>query len=142
MAEQDGTPTLVELAQRTVEATNDGDFETLQKLYAPNAVWRAPGADLVEERFEGSAAIRRFLEGWFGSVHDLELEAREIRDLGSGVVFSRFVQRGRPLGSTASIEFHFATFSIWDGGLILENAGYTDIDEARAAAERLAAERG
>ncbi len=134
-------PTLVELAQRTLDAANAGDFDALQDLYAPDAVWNAPGADIVEERFEGNAAIRRFLESWYLMLEESEVRAEEICDVGSGVILAQLVQQGRPPGGTGSIEFRHATVSVWVAGLIVENSAYIDVDEARAAAERLAKER-
>ena len=69
------------------------------------------------------------------------IKADEIRHVGNGVVVSSLVQRGSPHGSTASIDFRFATVSIWTDGLICEILVYTDIAKARAAAKRLAKER-
>jgi ketosteroid isomerase-like protein len=142
MPEESTTPSLVELARRTIDAANEGDFDTLQRLYSPDAVWQAPGAGLVEERFVGDAAIRGFFEDWYGTLEHVEVDAEEIRDLGNGVILARLLQRGRPPGSTAFVEFPHATVSIWVDGLIVENSAYKDFDEARIAAERLAAERG
>lgn len=142
MPDEAGASSLVELARRTVEAQNAGDIDALIGLYMPEAVWDAVGYGLVGERFEGSAAIRRFFEDWFGAFDDMRLDAEETCDLGNGVVFSHFVQHARPHGSSNSMSFSFATVSTWSEGLIRENRVYTDIDEARAAAERLSEERG
>ena len=142
MREESATTPLVELAQRTVDAANEGDFDALLSLCAPDAVWDPASADLAGERFEGGAAIRSHFEEWFRTLEDMELEADEIRDVGNGIVFSRCVQRGRPSGATASVEFRFATISVWAGGRIRENWVYTDVDAARDAAKRLAQEKG
>jgi ketosteroid isomerase-like protein len=134
-------PSLVELAQRTLDAANAADFDALQRLYAPDAVWNAPGANIVEERFEGNVARRQFLESRYATLEASEVLAEEIRDLRNGVILAQLVQRGIPPGGTVSIEFRHATVSVWVNGLIVENSAYTDIDEARAAAEQLAQER-
>ena len=49
---------------------------------------------------------------------------------------------GRLIGSTSRVEFRYATVAVWEEGLIVRVMGYTDIDQARAAAERLAGSRG
>ena len=51
-------------------------------------------------------------------------------------------QRARLSGSTGSVELRIAAVAAWEDGLIHLDALYTDIDEARAAAERLAKDRG
>jgi hypothetical protein len=57
------------------------------------------------------------------------------------VAFALFVQRGRPVGSTGSVEFRDARVMIWADGLIERVTAFLDIDEARADADRLAEER-
>jgi hypothetical protein len=52
------------------------------------------------------------------------------------------VQRGRPWGSDRVAEFRYAAVSTWADALIDRPTNYTDIDDARGAAERLAEERG
>ena len=91
--------------------------------------------------FEGDVAIRGFYENWIGSYADFEMEAEEIRDLGNGVTFAVIVQNARPIGSTGHVRLRYAGVSIWEG-VAVYTTNYTDIDEARAAAERLAEERG
>jgi ketosteroid isomerase-like protein len=53
-----------------------------------------------------------------------------------------FIQRGRPPDSTGWVELRYAAVYTWRDGLIERATQYSDIDEARAAAERLAQERG
>ena len=55
---------------------------------------------------------------------------------------SPVVQRGPPAGSTASVQVQLASAVTWADGLIEWTTFYSDVDEARAAAERLAEERG
>jgi ketosteroid isomerase-like protein len=120
MSEESTTVEPVVLARRTLDAANARDLDALLGLYASDAVWDSADPDLAGERFEGRDAIRRFFEEWWAAVEDMEMQATEIRDVGNGVVLSQLVQRGRPLGSTVSIEFRFATVSIWADGLIQE----------------------
>jgi ketosteroid isomerase-like protein len=141
MDDHSGDSDLVELAQRTLDATNKGDLDVLMSLYAPDAVWDSASSDLAGERFDGAAAIPDFFEEWLGALDDMYMEADEICHVGNGVVVCRLVQRGRPRWSSASLHFRFATVSIWVDGAIREVRVYTDIDAARAAAEQLAEER-
>ncbi len=91
--------------------------------------------------FEGQAAARGFLEDWFVS-YDYELEAEEILDLGNGVGLRILVQKGRPVGSSGEVQLRYAPVGVWEDGKIVRTMNYNDIDEAHAAAERLAEERG
>jgi ketosteroid isomerase-like protein len=52
------------------------------------------------------------------------------------------VQKGRPVRSSGEVQLRYGTVSVWEDGKIARITNYTDIDEARAAAERLAQERG
>lgn len=47
-----------------------------------------------------------------------------------------------PDKSTTPDQLRYGTVSVWEDGKIARITHYTDIDEARAAAERLAQERG
>jgi len=52
----------------------------------------AHSSDRVEgggDHFEGRAAIRSFLENWFGTYEELEFGLEEVRDLGKGVCVCR-----------------------------------------------------
>ena len=73
---------------------------------------------------------------------DFEVALEEVNNLGNGVTILVAVQRGRPAGSSGFAELRYAAVMTWADGLIERITFYTDIDEARAAAERLAEERG
>jgi hypothetical protein len=73
---------------------------------------------------------------------DVELVWDELRDLGNGVTLTVHLSRGRPRGSSGFLESRFAVVNTWANGLIDRVTYYIDIDEARAAAEWLAEERG
>jgi hypothetical protein len=49
---------------------------------------------------------------------------------------------GHPLASSVDVRLRFASVAEWTNGLIVRIRNYTDIDEAHAAAELLAEERG
>ena len=87
-------------------------------------------------------AIREHAQEWVGSFEDVERVREEFCDLGNGVTLTVWRQKGRPLDSIGWVQIRFAGVSIWADGLIERLTTYTDIDEARTAAERLAEERG
>jgi ketosteroid isomerase-like protein len=92
-------------------------------------------------RFEGVAAIRGFVEDWLGGYEEYESEAEEVVDLGSGVTSCVVVQKGRPVGSSGVVEQRSACVTTFAEGLVVRTTLNTDVDEGRAAAERLAQER-
>src|SRR5205085_2219723 len=84
--------------------------------------------------------IRSFLEDWFGTYEELEFGPEEVRDLGNGVMFAVVVQNGRPAGSGGHLRQREGWAFIWVRGLIARLT-ISEVDEARAAAERPAGER-
>jgi ketosteroid isomerase-like protein len=76
-----------------------------------------------------------------GAYDDYKIEAEEIHDLGRGVTFSVVLQQGRPAGSGGTVKLRYGTFADWVDGKAVRVWNYPDIDEARAAAERLAESR-
>src|SRR5437763_16683756 len=90
----------------------------------------------VKRRFLGSS------EDWMGAYEQYEMALEEALDLGNGVAFALAIQKGRPAGSRSEVRLRYAAVAVWENGLIVRVTNYTDIDEARAAAERLAEERG
>ena len=107
---------------------------------AADAVWDS--SPMGMEVFEGRAAIRGFFVDWIGTYEEFSIECEEILDLGNGVVFAAVRQGGRPIGSTGHVELRYAAVAEWADGVAVRITNYSDVDEARVAAERLAAERG
>ncbi len=140
MPELSTTPDLVELVRLFVEAFARREFDSAMSICAPDAVWDNSTVGLGA--FEGTAAIRSFLEDWIGSYEEFEQEIQELTDLGNGVTFGVLIQRGRLAGSTGVAHLRYAAVTQWRDGLITRNTQYTDIDEARAAAERPAESMG
>ena len=136
MPEESTTPELLELVGRAFEAANRRDLDAVASSFAEDATFDGRVGD-----FEGRAAIRSFLEDWFGTYEELEFGLEEVRDLGNGVVFAVVVQNGRPAGSAGHLRQREGWVFVWVRGLIARLAIY-EVDEARAAAERLAQERG
>jgi ketosteroid isomerase-like protein len=135
MAEEATTPDLVELVRRLDEAANRRDFDAMVSFYAPDAVWESVG---LGTSFEGRTAIRGFWEDMTVAYGEFEWRSEKILDLGNGVVFNVDRASGRPVGSTGRVELRVAIVAVWEEGLIVRGTTYSDIDQARAAAERLA----
>ena len=134
------TPEAFKSMRRTMMAFSRGDFDAQMSVYAPNAVLDMSARGLG--MFEGLTAIRGFWEDYYRSFEDLRFEIEEAVDLGHGVIFAIVRQDARPAGSGARVRTREAWVSAWDGGVFTRGSSYDDIDEARAAAERLAEERG
>jgi ketosteroid isomerase-like protein len=139
MSEESTTPDLVELVRRLDEAANRRDFDAAVSLHAPDAVWEGRASGMT---FEGRTAIRGFWEDMTVAYEEFEWWSEEILDLGNEVTFVVSRASGRPVGSTGRVELRVAFVAVWEEGLIVRGTTYSDIDEARAAAERLAQERG
>jgi len=136
MTEESATPDLVERVQQIVAAMNARDFDAAMSFYAPDAVLDAEDAGI----HEGRPAIRSFYEVWWRSYEHHQQKAEEIRDLGNCVGIAVIHLYGRPPGAPASLEQRYAAVATWRNGLVEKQRNYLDIDEARAAAERLAEE--
>ena len=136
--EESTTPDLVELVRRLDEAATRRDFDAVMSFYAPDAVYEGRASGMT---FEGRTAIRGFWEDVSASYEEFEWRSEETLDLGNGVVFGVTRASGRPVGSTGRVEVRVAIVAVWQEGLIERGTAYSDIDQARAAAERLAESR-
>ena len=139
MAEESTAPDVVELVRRITDAASARDLDAVLSFYAPDAVWDMTPVGLGT--YEGAAAMRGFFEDWNSSYREFAMEAEVILDLGNGVAFTVFIQTGRPTGSKGHVQVRYAAVAVWAEGVIEGNTNYGDIDEARAAAERLAESR-
>ena len=127
---------LVELVRKQLEALDRGDLDGVMSNVAEDAVLDGR-ADLIE----GRATIRGFLEEWFGAYEELDFELEEVSHLGGGVVFAVVIQDGRPVDSGGHVRQREGWVYLCVGGEIARLTT-SDVDQARAAAERLAHERG
>jgi ketosteroid isomerase-like protein len=140
MSQESTTPGPVELTRGYIESMNrDWDLDALAGFFASDAVWDLSDAGLGI--YEGWAAIREWLEGYWATWEDHHHKIAEILDLGHGVVFMALWEDGRPIRTEARVQARRGWVVLWVGGRSVRWTGYTDIDEARAAAERLAEER-
>jgi ketosteroid isomerase-like protein len=140
MSEQSTTPDLVALTRSLWEAASRRDCDAVMGFFGPEPVWETTLVTL-----DGSAAIHDRLEEWFGAFDELEFELEEILELGNGVTLTVVNQRARPAGSSSSggyMQRQEALIGVWEKGMVTHATTYLDIDEARAAAEHLAEERG
>jgi len=139
ISDESTTPDLVELTQQINEAYAGREFDAAMNFFARDALWDA--SQTAFGTYQGAAAIRSFLEDWIGTFEEYEQEILESRDLGDGVVFTVVRFHGRPARSTGRMHETLSLTLIWVAGLCVRVVARTDIDRARAAAERLAEER-
>ena len=139
MPKKSTTPDLVELVRRRLDAVNRGDVDEMTSFFASDAVWHS--SPMGMEVYEGREAIRRFFADWWGLYDMSGAEAEEILDLGNGVTFAVLILKGHLVGS-GDVRLRYAVVTVWVVGAVARDTNYTDIDEARAAAERLAESRG
>jgi ketosteroid isomerase-like protein len=139
MSEDSTTSDLARLAREGYEAMSRGDLDGVVSVFAADAVLDMSAAGL--ETFQGSEAIRGFVEAWRGSYEDYRYEQEEMLDLGHGVLLSVVREEGRLVGGNGRIEERVAHLTLWANGKMEWYKHYPDPDEARAAAERLAEER-
>jgi ketosteroid isomerase-like protein len=140
MPEEPTTPDPVELTRQAEDAWSRHDLDALMGFYAYDAVFDL--SDLGIGTFEGAAAIRGFLEDWLGTWGDHLIEIEEMVDLGHGVVFACAREAGRLVGSDGQVEQHRGWVFVWVDRMVERFTAYLDIDDARAAAERLAESKG
>jgi ketosteroid isomerase-like protein len=137
MSEESAIPDLVACVRRQCEAANRRDIDAVMSSFAADAVFEGRA---LGDIFEGQAAIRAFIQGWFGMYEELEYEMEEVRDLGNGVVFAVVHQEARPAGIVGHVQQREGWVYVWVGDSIARLT-ICDIDEGRDAAERLAESR-
>jgi ketosteroid isomerase-like protein len=128
----------VDLVRKQLEALDRRDFDGVLSNVAEDGVLdgRAAGG-----YYEGRGAIRGFLEDWFSAFEALDFELEEVSDLGGGVVFAMVIQDGRLVDGDGRVRQHEAWVFLCEGGLITRLTT-SEVDQARAAAERLDDRRG
>jgi limonene-1,2-epoxide hydrolase len=141
MSEESTTPDLVEMVRQLTVAMARRDLDAQTSFFAADAAWDASQVGIGA--FEGAAVISSFVKDWLAAYEEWEVEWEELQDLGNGVVFGVHRQDARLVGSMSTVQERYAmTFGFGSTGLIVSVLVAQDIDEARAAAERLAEERG
>ena len=136
--EESTTPDLIGLARLANEAVNRRDWDAVMSFYAPDAV--DVGVEALGT-FEGAAAIRGYYEDAASTLDDFHVETEEITDLGNGVTFAVVLITGHPVDSSGEVQIRYGSVASWTEGVVERLTAFMDIDEGRAAAERLAQER-
>jgi ketosteroid isomerase-like protein len=139
MPEESTTPDLEERVRVILEAADRADFDAILGFYAPEAEWVMVELD---ESFRGVDAIRGFWQDWWSSYEGFRVEPPEIVDLGGGVVLATMRVGGRVGGGSGALAEDLALTYEWSDGVVVRVFASFRLDEARAAAERLAEERG
>lgn len=128
-------PEPVEAVRKQLEALDRRDLDAVMSNVAPDGILDGR-ADLIE----GRAAIRAFLDEWFGAYEELHYELEEVAHLGGGVVFAVVIQDGRLVGADGHIRQREGWVYLFVGGSIARLSTF-EVDEGRTAAEQLAEER-
>jgi ketosteroid isomerase-like protein len=127
----------------TEALSNARGIEATMPFYAEDAVYDMSRVGFGV--FEGRAAIRGFYEDWANSYEqDTQDDGmRQIVGLGQGVVFGVACLSARPSGRPVEfrVQSVYGFVFLWMADKLTRVTLYTDIEEARAAAERLAKER-
>jgi hypothetical protein len=131
------SPDLLESTRGAYASLNRRDFDATMSVFGPSSVWDVTRWGLGSHA--GPEAIRRFLEDWFGSLNEYEVQVEELRDLGGGVIFGVVIQVGTRAGISGHLRLRSAPVFEWSGTTVTRVTLYPDIEEGRAAAERAAA---
>ncbi len=78
------------------------------------------------------------MEDYVAAFDEWTVQTVEAVDLGNGIAYFVNRQDGRPVGSAARVQSRVAFTAEWVEGMVGRIIVSYDIDEARAAAERLA----
>jgi ketosteroid isomerase-like protein len=136
MPEESTTPDLVELVRHLLHAASRMGGDVFVRFFAPDAVFLTGVG-----RFEGRDAIRGYVEDFNSSYDEQSFTPDEVHDLGNGVAWFSAVVTGRLRGTSSDVHLRFAVVVTHTDGVVSQWTDYATIDEARAAAERLAEER-
>jgi ketosteroid isomerase-like protein len=140
MPEESTTPDPVQRLHEAFAAASAEDLDGVTADLAPNAVWEMDEVGLGP--FEGVDAIRAFLVEWWSLWEEHNHDVEEVHVLSERVGYAIIREDGRIKGSDVKVEARVAHVIESIDGLVTRDITYTDIDTARAVAERLAEERG
>jgi ketosteroid isomerase-like protein len=138
MPEESTTPDQVELVRRSIATFDRRDWDAAVAYSTPDGIWDSPQGLGVTA---GRDAIRSLFQDRRPAFEHFEQELVEFCDLCNDVTFCVVLQRGQPRGSSGMVALRIAMVFSWRDGLAERVTVYADIDEARAAAERLSEER-
>jgi ketosteroid isomerase-like protein len=138
VSEESTTHDREELVRRSIEAFDRRDWDAAIAFFTPDGIWDSPQGLGVSA---GRDAVRSLFQDRRAAFEHFEQDLEEFCDPGNGVTFCVVLQRGQPRGSSGMVALRIAMVFTWRDGLVERVTVYTDIDEARAAAERLSQER-
>lgn len=127
---------VLERARAFSESIERRDFDAALGFFGPDPVWDMSGVGLG--RSNGRGEIRGLLEDWSLAYDEWRIAFDEFLELGDDVVFAIVTERGRLVGSSASLHLRYAVVVVFEDRKLAKVSSYKDIEEARAAAERLA----
>ena len=139
MSREPTTPNLVELVRQAIDDSHRWDYDAIMRLFAPDVVWESLDG---LGTFEGATAVRGFLEDFPSAYESFETEPEEILDMGGGIIFAVIRHAGRLRGGAGRVEQRFAWVMASKEELVVRVLAGMRIEQARAAAGRLAEERG
>jgi ketosteroid isomerase-like protein len=140
MPDESTTPDLVELTHQLWLKIKRQDWDAVLGFFSPDAVYDMSPVGLGT--FEGHAAMRRSWEEWWGTFPDGTWDVKHVLSTSQGVVFVEIKTQSRVPGSASTVGMGGAFVYEWTDDKIARVIAYRDIPEARAAAERVAEERG
>jgi ketosteroid isomerase-like protein len=140
MSEKSAPADLVVLARSLCESLERRDYDAALSFFASDPVWDMSAMGMGT--FRGRDPVRGLLEDWNGSYEEWEIDLEELLDMGSGVVFTVAMERAKPAGSTGRVQLRYAAVIVFAKGMVTRAITFPDIEQARAAGERLAEERG
>ena len=141
MPDESTTPDRAELLRRGAEALSRRDFDEFMSYFAPHAVWDLNAWSGSGRSREWTRLERSSKTGW-GVTRSIWSRLRRFSISDMVWLFVAYQEDGRPVGSNGRVERRQAQVTVWVAGVIERATVYTDVDEARAAAERLAKEPG
>ena len=142
MAEESTTPDLVALARQAYVAYNREGITGILRYLAPDVEWRNPTESPNAGVFIGHKGVVEWQGMVDAAFKEMHFEPEWIDQLPPGQVLASVRFRFRSPTSDVQLEVPFAHLMTWRDGKVTRFRMYTDIDEARTAAERLARERG
>jgi ketosteroid isomerase-like protein len=133
------TPDPAQELRDAFAAAGAENLDGVTAKFAADAVWEMDQVGLGP--FEGVEAIRAFLSEWWSLWEEHHHDVEEVHILSEDVGYVVIREGGRMRGSDVVVEARVAHVIESLDGLVVRDITYTDIDTARAVAERLAEER-
>ena len=127
----------VAVVREAAAAFAGGRFDVLDRIWHPEIEFDMrpvgiPGVGV----YHGREAARQWLvEEWMKSFESFDSELVEVVPVGERSVFVVAAQRGQAPASEAEVAMRYAQICTIEDGLFRRVVNYTDIDEARRAAE-------